>query len=113
MMANVPTADVVVTNPTHLAVALKYSMQPGTAPIAVAKGKGYIAEKIKKIARESGVPVLERKPIARAIFKTVEIGQQIPYELFAAIAEIYAYVYKLKGRNPLLNNNTDHESSRV
>ncbi len=98
MYENVPTADVVVTNPTHLAVALTYSMERGEAPKVVAKGRGFVADKIRKIARESGVPVIERKPLARALFKSVEVGMEIPYDLYQAIAELLAYVYKLKGK---------------
>lgn len=105
MMEAVPTADVIVTNPTHIAVALKYEIGPGSAPKVVAKGKGFIAEKIKAIAKEHGVPVVERKPVARALFKSVEIGQTIPYELFTAVAEILAYVFKLKGNNPFQKRN--------
>lgn len=111
MMQNVPTADVVVTNPTHLAVALRYDMSVNDAPQVVAKGRGYVAERIRKIARENGVPVIERKPLARALFKTVEVGQSIPYELFAAVAEILAYVYKLRNRNPFRNRPRTAQSS--
>ncbi len=104
MMAAVPTADVVVTNPTHIAVALKYDPELGGAPRVIAKGKGFIAERIKEIARASGVPVLERKPLARALFAAVDVGKEIPYELFKTVAEILAYVYRLKGRNPMRKN---------
>lgn len=100
MMQDVKTADVVVTNPTHIAVALKYELAPGSAPTVVAKGRGYVAERIKKIARENRVPVLERKALARALFKAVEVGQSIPYELYTAVAELLAYVYRLRGNNP-------------
>ncbi len=100
MMQDVQTADVVVTNPTHIAVALKYDIAPGSAPTVVAKGRGYVAERIKKLARENKVPVLERKALARALFKAVEVGQSIPYELYTAVAELLAYVYKLRGNNP-------------
>ena len=99
MMKSVPTADVVVTNPTHLAVALQYTMEPGSAPKVIAKGRGYVAERIKKLAREHNIPVLERKPLARALFKACEVGQEIPYELFAAVAELLAYVYRIKGKD--------------
>ncbi|MCC6954702.1 MAG: flagellar biosynthesis protein FlhB [Deltaproteobacteria bacterium] len=101
MMKAVKTADVVVTNPTHYSVALVYTMERGTAPKVVAKGKGFMALRIREIAKESGVPVVERKPLARALFATVEVGQEIPYDLFAAVAELLAYVYKIKGRHPL------------
>ncbi len=93
---SVKKADVVVTNPTHYAVALKYDREHMNAPMVVAKGQGYLAQRIKEIAREAGVPVLERKPLARALYKSVEIGAVIPRELFKAVAEVLAYVYKLK-----------------
>lgn len=95
--STVPKADVVVTNPTHYAVALRYDRSTMSAPIVVAKGKGFLAQRIKAIAKEAGVPVLERKPLARALYASAEIGAQIPYELFKAVAEVLAYVYKLKG----------------
>lgn len=94
---SVPKADVVVTNPTHFAVALQYDRDTMSAPIVVAKGKGFLAQKIKEVARDAGVPVLERKPLARALYASTEVGSQIPYELFKAVAEVLAYVYKLKG----------------
>jgi flagellar biosynthetic protein FlhB len=95
MLADVPTADVVVTNPTHYAVALKYA--PGTAaPQVVAKGKDHVAKMIRKVARQSRVPVIENKPLARALHKQVEVGAGIPESLFQAVAEVLAYVYRLK-----------------
>ncbi len=97
MMAAVPTADVVVTNPTHFAVALKYE-QGMHSPKVVAKGQGYIALKIKEIAAENGVPTVEDKPLARALFKMVEVDSYIPEKLFKAVAEVLAYVYKLNKR---------------
>ena len=97
----VPTADVVITNPTHFAVALKYDRANMAAPVVVAKGKDFMALKIRGIARESGIPVLERKPLARALFKSVEVGAVIPRDLFKAVAEVLAYVYRLK--NPYGN----------
>ncbi len=100
MMKAVPTADVVVTNPTHIAVALVYTGQAGEAPKVVAKGRGFVAQRIKDLAQAHGVPVIERKPLAQALFKMVEVGQEIPYELFKAVAEILAYVYRLKGKMP-------------
>ena len=96
MMTDVPKADVVITNPTHIACAIQYDPKSMAAPKLVAKGAGVIAEKIKAIARENGVPVLENKPLARTIFKTLKIGQTIPRELFTAIAQVLSYVYKLK-----------------
>ncbi len=95
MMQEVPQADVIVTNPTHFAVALKY--QSGmSAPIVIAKGQDLVAQKIKEIARESKVPIVENKPLARALFAAVEIGAAIPQELYKAVAEVLAYVYRLK-----------------
>ena len=104
MMQNVKNADVVVTNPTHFAVALSYSLKKGSAPKVVAKGKGHMAQRIKAIAREHGIPCVERKPLARALFKMVEVGHEIPYDLYAAVAELLAYVYKLRGRSPFRRN---------
>jgi flagellar biosynthetic protein FlhB len=96
MMDAVPDATVVITNPTHLAVAIKFdrSMQ---APMVVAKGAGHLAARIKEIAAEHDIPVIEQKPLARALFKNVEIDHHIPADLYHAVAEILAYVYRLKG----------------
>lgn len=98
MLEEVPHADVVVTNPVHLAVALRY--QPGRmgAPMVVAKGAEHVAERIKEIARRSGVPILERRALARALFRAVPIGGEIPGTLYRAVAEILAYIYALKPR---------------
>ncbi len=101
MLQSVKTADVVVTNPTHIAVALSYSKDLGTAPRVIAKGKGHLAERIKELARQAGVPIVERKTLARALFKMAEVGQEIPYELYRSVAEILAYVYRLRGKVPL------------
>ena len=98
MMADVPTADVVVTNPTRLAIALKFDTENMEAPQVVAKGAGHIAARIKEIAREFGVPVMEQKPLAQSLFQSVEIGEAIPAALYKAVAEVLAYVYRLKGR---------------
>lgn len=111
MMKKIPTADVVVTNPTHYAVALAYSKIPGNAPMVVAKGRGFIAQQIKKIAAQYGIPIIERKTLARALYKMAEVDQQIPYELFKAVAELLAYVYRLRGNIPFkaktaMNNQT-------
>lgn len=95
MIAAVPTADVVVTNPTHFAVALKYEAG-SAAPKVVAKGQDHLAGIIRKLARESRVPVLENKPLARALYAQVEVGQYVPESLFQAVAEVLAYVYRLK-----------------
>ncbi len=94
MMTEIPKADVVVTNPTHIAVALKYDPREMAAPMVVAKGQRLIAEKIKEIARESGVPVVENRPLARSLFKLVEVGNYIPNTLYRAVAEVLAYVYR-------------------
>ena len=97
MMQEVPQADVIVTNPTHFAVAMSY--KPGmAAPIVVAKGQDHVAQRIKEIAREHKVPIVENKPLARALFAAVEIGDSIPQELYKAVAEVLAYVYKLKNK---------------
>ncbi|SFH62881.1 flagellar biosynthetic protein FlhB [Pseudobutyrivibrio sp. OR37] len=93
MMSNVPKADVVITNPTHLAVAILYDNTKDDAPRVVAKGEDYLAKKIKDVAKESNVPIVENKPLARALYATVEIDETIPPELYQAVAEILAVVY--------------------
>ncbi len=98
MMQDVPEADFVVTNPTHLAVAVKYDKENSSAPMVVAKGAGLIAERIKEIAKESAIPVIENKPLARSLFKFVDIGMVIPETLYKAVAEMLAYVYGLKNK---------------
>lgn len=96
MMREVPKADVVITNPTHLAIALQYDRGRMIAPTVIAKGAGTVAEKIKEVARKASVPVIENKPLAQALFKSVDIGGIIPETLYKAVAEILAYVYRLK-----------------
>jgi flagellar biosynthetic protein FlhB len=98
MMANIPKADVVITNPTHLAVAIQYDADKMYAPTVVAKGAGYVADKIKEIALASKVPVIENKPVAQLLYKTVDVDRAIPEDLYRAVAEILAYVYGLKER---------------
>jgi flagellar biosynthetic protein FlhB len=98
MMTAVPTADVVVTNPTHYAVALKYDMETMGAPRLVAKGADLIAKRIRELAEEHEVPLVENPPLARALFATVEIDAEIPPEHYKAVAEVIGYVMKLKGR---------------
>ncbi len=96
MMAAVPNADVVVTNPTHFAVALKYVEGRSRAPIVVAKGIDAVAERIRELARANGVPQLEAPPLARALYRHVDIGAEIPVALYTAVAQVLAYVYQLK-----------------
>jgi flagellar biosynthetic protein FlhB len=98
MMQEVPKADVIITNPTHFAVALKYDGALMDAPEVIAKGMDYTAQRIKEIAKEHGVVTMENKPLARALYDRTEIGDTIPADLFQAVAEVLAYVYKLKGR---------------
>ncbi|HVP58627.1 MAG TPA: flagellar biosynthesis protein FlhB [bacterium] len=106
MMAAVPTADVVVTNPTHIAVALKYDGEKMAAPTVVAKGQRLIAEKIKEIAMAHGVPIFENKPLAHSLYDLVEVGTEIPASLYKAVAEVLSYVYRLNGKLPrVLTNN--------
>ena len=95
MMEAIPKADVVITNPTHIAVVLKYG-ENLPAPQIVAKGADLVAERIKAIAREHNIPIVENKPLARTIYKTLKIGQVIPRELFVAVAEVLSYVYRLR-----------------
>jgi flagellar biosynthesis protein FlhB len=96
MMAEVPTADVVITNPTRLAVALRYDPLSMSAPTVVAKGAGVIAQRIREVAREHGVPLMEDKPLAQALYKMVDLNGTVPDHLFQAVAEVLAYVYSLK-----------------
>lgn len=96
MMAAIPTADVVVTNPTHFAVALRYLESRQGAPIAVAKGADDVAAKIRELARTHGVPQLEAPPLARALYRHVEIGAEIPAALYGAVAQVLAYVFQLR-----------------
>lgn len=96
MMQEVPKADVVITNPTHLAIALRYNTEEAPAPVVVAKGADKVAERIKEIARENKVPIRENKPLARALYKETEIGDMIPQELFQAVAIILAQIWKNK-----------------
>jgi flagellar biosynthetic protein FlhB len=100
MLKNVPKADVIITNPTHFAVALQYNVMVAPAPIVVAKGADYLAEKIKEIARENNVPIRENKALARALYKDVDIGEMIPETLFQAVAALLAQLHKFRGRRP-------------
>ncbi|MFD2171342.1 flagellar biosynthesis protein FlhB [Tumebacillus lipolyticus] len=98
MMADVPQADVVITNPTHFAIAIKYDAEKMEAPQVVAKGIDEVAQRIKKVAQEANVVTVENRPLAQTLYKTVEIGETVPGELFQAVAEVLAYVYRLKGK---------------
>lgn len=100
MMRNVPLADVVVTNPTHYAVALRYREGKDPAPTVVAKGQDLLAQQIKKVAQENKITIVENKPVARALYAACDIGQAIPAELYQAIADILIYVYKVTNRMP-------------
>jgi flagellar biosynthetic protein FlhB len=97
MMAAVPEADVVVTNPTHYAVALQYKMSEMTAPILVAKGMDSLAFRIREVAEENDIPIVENAPIARALYAAVELDEEIPDEHYMAVAEIISYVMRLRG----------------
>jgi len=96
MMAEVPKADVIVTNPTHLAIALCYRSKEMEAPRVIAKGAGFIAERIVEIARKHDIPVIEHRPLAQALYKAVELGQMIPSTLYQVVADVLAYVYRIK-----------------
>ncbi|GAU09045.1 flagellar biosynthesis protein FlhB [Desulfoplanes formicivorans] len=99
MMQKVPEADVIITNPTHLALAIRYKPSEAPAPLILAKGADRVAQRIKDIAREHGIPIRENKPLARALYKTVEVGDMIPEEMFQAVAAILAQVYSARNRN--------------
>jgi flagellar biosynthetic protein FlhB len=98
MMQDVPSADVIITNPTHFAVAVRYDLETMDAPVVIAKGKDHIALKIKEIGKQHKIMTVENRPLARALFASVEIGEPIPEELFNAVGEILAYVYFQEGR---------------
>ncbi|HCC08297.1 MAG TPA: flagellar biosynthesis protein FlhB [Clostridiales bacterium] len=98
MMNDVPKADVIITNPTHYAIAVKYDQKKDAVPRVVAKGTDFLAKRIKEVAIENKVEIVENKPLARTLYATVEIGEEIPEELFGAVAEILAFVYKLKNK---------------
>lgn len=98
MMQQLPEADVVITNPTHFAVALKYDLSIAKAPVVLAKGEDFLAQKIKDAAREHDIEIYENKPLARALYYNVDIGQEIPEELYQAVAEVLAFVYNLKNK---------------
>lgn len=98
MMSQLPEADVVITNPTHYAVAIKYDPEKYDAPYVIAKGEDYLAQKIKDVAKEHEIEIVENKPLARMLYANVEVGALIPPELYQAVAEVLAFVYRLKGK---------------
>ena len=104
MMEAVPKADVVITNPSHLAIALEYNAQQMTAPKVIAKGTRLMAERIREVARKNQVPIMENKPLAQALFGSVEVGQEIPMVFYKAVAEILSYVYRLKNKRMLYDS---------
>lgn len=96
MMAEVPKADVIITNPTHLAIGLRYRPEEMTAPRVVAKGAGFVAQRIREIARSNSIPIMENKPLARVLYQQVEVGQEIPESLYRTVAEVLAYILRLR-----------------
>jgi flagellar biosynthetic protein FlhB len=101
MMKEIPKATAVIVNPTHYAVAIRYSLDTPGAPRVIAKGKNYLAQRIRRRALDHQVPIVENPPLARALYSSVEVGQGIPLQLYRAVAEILAYIYKLlNGRLP-------------
>ena len=98
MMQKLPEADVVITNPTHLACAIKYDRETAEAPVLIAKGADYLAQKIKEAARENFIPIVENKPLARMLYHNVELDEEIPQELYQMTAEVLAYVYSINGK---------------
>ena len=98
MMSNVPDADVVITNPTHYSIALQYKMDDMSAPRLVAKGVDSLAFRIREVAKENDIPIVENPPLARALYASVELDEEIPMEHYQAVAEVIGYVMKLKGK---------------
>ena len=100
-MSHVPTATAVIVNPTHFAVAIRYHVESMSTPVVVAKGKNYLALRIRAKATEHQIPIIENPPLAQALYKSVDVGQEIPPHLYRAVAEILAYIFKLmNGRLP-------------
>jgi flagellar biosynthetic protein FlhB len=97
MMKEIPKATAVIVNPTHYAVAIRYSLESSAAPKVVAKGRNYLAARIRAKAIENQVPIVENPPLAQALYKSVDVGQEIPAHLYRAVAEILAYIYRLMG----------------
>jgi flagellar biosynthetic protein FlhB len=98
MMQEVPKADVVVTNPIHVAVAIRYDATEMRAPIVVAKGMNLVAERIKLLANENDIPLVENPPLARALYKSAKVGKEIPADMYSVVAEVLTYLYRLKGK---------------
>ena len=96
MMADVPKADVIVTNPTHLSIALRYSAKDMISPEVIAKGADHVALKIREIAKENNIPLVENVPLARTLYKTVKVNEAVPRSLYKAVAEVIAFVYRMK-----------------
>ena len=94
-MQDIPDASVVITNPTHFAVAIKFDMDEMDVPIVVAKGQDELALRIREVAKENNIEIVEEKPLARALYRIVDIGEEIPLDLYQAVAEVLAYVYQL------------------
>ena len=113
MMSEVPKADVVITNPTRLAIALRYDTLAMAAPMVLAKGAGVIAQKIREIAEEHGIPLVEDKPLAQALYKSVGLNETIPENLFQTVAEILAYVYSSNGKGPDGNENSTTHALQI
>lgn len=103
MMADIPGADVVITNPTHISIVIKYDGETMVAPEIVGKGQDHLAMRMREIAKEHGVPIVENVPLARALYKTVKVGEGVPRSLYKAVAEILAFVYKLKRKQKALS----------
>ena len=98
MMQDIPKADVVITNPTHFAVAIRYDTDVAPSPTVLAKGQDYLAARIKEVARDNRIEIVENKPLARMLYHNVEIGEQVPPELYEAVAQVLAYVYHIQGK---------------
>ena len=102
MMQDVPTADVIITNPTHISIVLKYDSETMISPTIIGKGADNLAMKIREVAKEHDIPIVENVPLARALYKTVKVGEPVPRTLYKAAAEVLAFVYKLKRRKKAL-----------
>ena len=113
MMAEIPEADVVITNPTTYAIALRYRPNEMDAPIVVAKGTRLIAERIRDIATENNVPIVERPPLARALYSAVEIGHPVSEDLFRAVAEVLAYIYEIEQREAKIKERATYQTAPV